>query len=1781
MIEIELEYFQNVNYALIHNKIPVNRYVEVRNNTKDTFTDVSVSIEGEFIAGQGSLVIAQLQPGQVIRIETLKIEPNPEKLVTLTERLQTTFKVVVRTDAQQLAAKEYPLELMPFDHWLGSATLPQTLASFVTPNHPEINKVVVRAAAMLKELTGESNLTEYQTNNPNDVRMQVAAVFAALHAAEIVYRSAPPSFEESGQRITMPDRVLQSKLGNCLELTLLMASVLECIGINSCIVLQKGHAYLAVWLVKDSYQQSICDDASYLEKKCSNGINEMMVVECTHITHENASFEKAVKAAEHNLALLDQFECFIDVQRCRLENFLPLPVMVQENGAWRIVDGVEHGTCTVGVSDRDRFDLSQLDRLDRERSRFDIWDRKLLDFTLRNSLLNINLAHRAIQFLSFDVNLIEDQLQQGDEFCLQPMIEMPDKVETEERLFRSKLLEPYHELILEDIRHKQLHSYLSEVESRNVLKKIYRVARNAVEETGANPLFLAIGALRWYETPQSQEPRFAPILLLPVEMVYKKGHYYIRTREEEITLNVTLVEYLKQIHDINIPSLNVLPKDDSGVDVPLIFTILRETLKDQARWDVEEECILGIFSFSKFLMWHDVHYHREELLQNDIINSLVQNHLTWSPEPIVSDLRPYDRESSPVETALPVPADSSQMAAILEGGKGHSFILYGPPGTGKSQTITNLIANALFQGKHVLFVAEKMAALSVVQTRLEKIGLAPFCLELHSNKATKSRVLEKLEQTLNVTHHKSPGNYKSVAEKIREERSALIDYMCALHDEHEDHLSLYDCFQGYECIDADPLDGMEFTPELLELISQHGIGVIHELLGSELETLLKLVGQPSQHPLNGLLLKEEDIISPEGCVHRLKRATEILEQGEDDREKLKGIAELRARLIRDNREDILELDASQLHDEWRSIKAKWFLPRFISKMAFMERLKSYNKYITEEEVDRLIEDLMAYQEGHGRIIAIHQVLLDYMNIKLDADKMPGTDLVSDIIAHFHRWMSHSGQMRDWLHWSNMSRELREKGLGIIVDMMESQECNVTGLRDSFLKTFYKKKAEEKICASPALRVFEGMLFDERVKRYKLLANDFQALTQRELHVRLASGIPHVTDNIDSSSEIGFLKRCISSKGRGVSLRDLFDQIPTLLPRLCPCMLMSPMSVAQYLNLEGDKFDLVVFDEASQMPTCEAVGAIARGKSLIVVGDPKQMPPTSFFTSMAIDDEEAVLDDMESILEDCKTLEMPSLQLNWHYRSRHESLIAFSNNEYYDGQLITFPSIDDQQTKVRMVHVDGFYDKGKKRTNRNEAEAIVNEIVRRITDEELHGYSIGVIAFSVVQQTLIEDLLLERMDKDAKLKEAADSMYEPIFVKNLENVQGDERDVILFSIGYGPDSQGKVSMNFGPLNNAGGERRLNVAVSRARCEMIVYSTLTAAQIDLRRSNAKGVEGLKHFLEFAETQTLTQTSTSVHPYSESETARQIAAELEARGLHTTTFVGRSQFKVDIAVSDQQNPELYRLGILMDGNGYRDTQTTRDREIVQPSVLANLDWRVMRVWSVDWFNNKERVISRILDFYNQETPEDVDEETEGETEVPANVDVTFEGEGSYQSGELDETSDISICCPYEEYSADAEILAGMGLRELVDAIVAKEQPVTFNLLCRRVCNLQNQTRAIVSVQKSLMPYVADKFYVQKDPDCDVLWVSEEDCNTFTGYRTSSGREIGDIPMAEVRNAVLEAIRQQLSINPDALLLIVARKLGFSRRGTNLDKKIRKCIALLLQEGIIESIDDKVRMA
>ena len=1610
---VKAEFLPCLNYAMAVNGQKCLEFIEISNPTADDWHGVQVKVSGDLIA-DASYIIDTVPAGMTVRVSDLDVKPDLDKLREMTESVETAFTLSVG-DAQQ----SFPLRLLAFDEWPGVGVRPEMLAAFVTPNAPQLSQVKMNAAAILEKLTGSAALDEYQTQDPNRARAQVAAVYEALRGEGLVYAAPPASYEKTGQRVRLVDRVLDEKLGTCMDLSLLMASVLESCGLHPLLVLQKGHMFVGCWLVDQYAAYSVSDDWSFLSKATANGVSQMVLLEATALASSDAiAFEKAVEMGEkHLVAEQDKFVLFCDVYRSRMEGVRPLPMKV--NGVWQNA-GLEHEQATTGLKEVQTAEL-QL-QTGAQVTRQQIWERKLLDFSLRNNLLNLRTGRRVIPFVSFDIDVLEDHIFDREDYSMQAVpvkkLLKPDEFGIyDSRLYKDEL----QQLVSEDIKHNRLNAYLSADEMASTQKFLYRESRTALEENGANSLYMVFGLMRWYENEKSVRPRYAPLLLMPVELVRRSGNnYVVRRRDEEMTINTTLVEMLRQQYQIDLKGLQPLPEDESGVDVRAILATVRAQLACQPRWDVVEEAMLGLFSFNKFVMWNDIHSNAEKMRRSPIIESLFQKHwvghdgvqssnasstrskspagvqrdgvaVQESPSGVQgskvqegvdeTDARHIDLHVAPHEFAIPVDVDSSQMEAVVESGEGRSFILYGPPGTGKSQTITNMIANALYHGRRVLFVAEKMAALEVVQKRLKKIGLDPFCLELHSNKVTKSHLLRQLQQTLDLTRIKDPEQYEQASKELFEQRQQLTGYIRLLHKKQASGLSLYDCICRYEGIEGEGIPpSAHFVNGLTDSKLQEAAEKIETL-----DTVFAITGPVARHQLQGLNIYDPSQQTQSQIAEWLTQLASQVETTDKLINLINGQAgfkqphslngarwaeQLIAKhdaLAGQYTEGIFAQDPQQLRAQWTAVCEKWFLPRFFAKRSFMKGLRAFRADMGEGDVESLFGQLDAFRQQlrEGGLQALPMVppaaIQACRDLLQGVEKMKAVcdfdDENLDTLARLiPQWQQALGSSRDWAQWCIRKRELQELHLEKVVDYMNHASTTGHAAAQAMLKGTYKYMAMQIVDSEPQLQMFNGLLFEDAIAKYRDMAKQFQELTKKMLYCKLAANVPSQALKPTAITELGILKRYIATNGRGATIRHIMDQIPTLLPKLCPVMLMSPISVAQFIDLDQPPFDIVCFDEASQMPTSEAVGAIARGKALICVGDPKQMPPTSFFATNAVDEEEADIDDMESILDDCITLSLPARYLTWHYRSKHESLIAFSNAQYYESKLYTFPSVE-------LIPVDGTYDYGKTRCNRAEAEAIVKEVVRRLSDDELAKRSIGIVSFSKVQQNLIEDLLTDELAKHADLERKAYDVEEPIFIKNLENVQGDERDVILFSVGYGPDKTGKVSMNFGPLNNSGGERRLNVAVSRARYEMMVFSTLKPEQIDLRRSSALGVAGLKAFLEFARNGRMAVSAGQVKaPTEHAEIIDAVAGEIRKMGYEVDTSVGRSAFKIDLAVLDPKNDQNYLLGIICDGTRYYETKTERDREICQPGVLQGLGWKLMRLWSVDWLMNKEAVLDRI---------------------------------------------------------------------------------------------------------------------------------------------------------------------------------------------------------------------------
>ena len=535
------------------------------------------------------------------------------------------------------------------------------------------------------------------------------------------------------------------------------------------------------------------------------------------------------------------------------------------------------------------------------------------------------------------------------------------------------------------------------------------------------------------------------------------------------------------------------------------------------------------------------------------------------------------------------------------------------------------------------------------------------------------------------------------------------------------------------------------------------------------------------------------------------------------------------------------------------------------------------------------------------------------------------------------------------------------------EALESGALAPERMGEAFDRSFAAATLKEILSKEPALAMFSGLRHEERILAFRKLDAEYAELVRHAVRARLAAALPGGRGgDCPDGCELGVIRRECAKKARQKPIRQLLAETRGVIGRLKPCFLMSPLSVAQYLPPEAT-FDLVVFDEASQIPVWDAIGVIARAKQCVVVGDPRQMPPTNFFNkceSAEEDGEES--EDLESILDECLAAGLHSAHLDWHYRSRHESLIAFSNHNYYEDRLMTFPAArSTPRLGVRSVFVEkGVYDAKASRTNRAEAEALVDYVFERLGDPAWKRRSAGVVTFSMAQKNLIEDLIEARRAEDPSFESYFnDDGEEPFFVKNLENVQGDERDVILFSVGYAKGADGKFLMNFGPLNRAGGERRLNVAVTRAKEQIVVFASCKGAEIDLSRTQATGAKHLKAFLEYAERGGAAApgegTAEDAH---RDRFADEVAAFLASKGYETERDVGCSGFRIDIGVR-ARGADAFMAAVECDGASYAACATVRDRDQLRASVLRSLGWNTLRVWAADWALARDRAEARLV--------------------------------------------------------------------------------------------------------------------------------------------------------------------------------------------------------------------------
>ena len=1927
-----------LNLADFQNAVPMLRELGIANMSAEDASDLELRIESipPFLRPK-IWRIDVLAAGGQCRIADLDVQLDGAVLTRLTEAERAMVTLSLRRrDAgpDELARLDQAVELLPRNQWGGiSHHLPDMVAAFVQPNEPAVERLLKQAAEILRKHGKSPAIDGYRGGSKRAWEL-TSGIWSAVSALGLDYALPPASFEHSGQKVRSPAQIAESGLATCLDLTLLFCAAIEQAGLNPLLVFTKGHAFAGVWLKAEEFSSTVVDDVTALRKRVK--LKELLLFETTLATQRpapsltHASQHAAKQISEENE---EAFELAIDIRRARLQRIKPLAsaetagpapvneqILVFEPPFDEPPDLPDDDTRV----EQDSAALNPKDRLAR-------WQRKLLDLSLRNNLLNFKSGKKALKLEAPDARALEDLLADGQALKLLARPDLMDGTDPRNQaIFEAREREDLRRAhAIDALKRREVFISVAPDELEPRLVDLYRTARTTLQEGGANTLYVALGFLCWTRDDKAGSKYRAPLILVPVTLHRKSARsgFTLTLHDDEPRFNPTLIEMLRQDFKLDLGVADgELPRDEAGLDVRAIWKAVSRAVKDIKGWEVSEDVVLAMFSFAKYLMWKDLTERTDQLRENPVVKHLIDTPRESYPSGIAfTNPKRLDSEFSPEQTFCPLPADSSQLSAVMAAVRGKDFVLIGPPGTGKSQTISNLIAQCLAEGKRVLFVSEKIAALDVVYRRLREVKLGEFCLELHSSKARKLDVLAQLQSAWEAQGDVDPQAWRAQAQRLKRLRDDLNGYVERLHFRHDNGMTVFEAIGRVVDGDDVPALGlrwgsanahgaadMEALREVVDRLAvnaaavghgallnnplaavarsewsptwqqslvdaargvlpavqavqathdrfagaiglpsvaltrrvrgavgilaralphaagrdwrfvlrtdarnigerlQSGVGLLQthhditarlaadwpqpvaaacrqglRLLGqrraahadldmpwstdvvAELQKGLALLDQigkttqqlsvPYGEPVDHLNVthlqrdwaKAEKAIWPMSWLakRKVRAALETAVTGEGEPDVARDLRSLvRIRALK-SETDALEL-GPVTHGVWAGLKTRpevagaalrfqqvlvaarqeqpWAgegldavatgrcgdrLARALAKVRALravdagiaalehlgpataglwaglatrgQHLDAALAFNTAREAVRTagtlagdhpqvangdcgaamaadwqhlrqrtvveqqltgFDDLKALTAGlwtglvtrldevdkalkfHASMAAAIANLAttpgDIASVKTPLNKLigegnallaPAGSIAAAGQAYLDAWaalqpsidrLSAAGEftqaikasygdvaldelsqrcvaivqsearLNAWCAWRKVCQQAVVLGLAPVVAGVENGAIGHTGagaVRRAFETGYSRWWLNAVVDNEPVIRTFVAAEHEKRIGDFRALEAQYTALTRAWIRATLCADLPK-QDTVSRNSEWGILKHEMNKKRAHMPLRTLMSSIQSALTKLTPCLLMSPLSIAQYLSADANAFDVVVFDEASQIPVWDAVGAIARGKQVVMVGDPKQLPPTNFFDrAESSADDEDVEGDLESNLDECMGANLPTMNLSWHYRSRHESLIAFSNHHYYGGSLVTFPSPVTEDRAVSLHHVNGVYEKGGARINKPEAKALVADIVARLKSPGFRDskLTIGVVTFNTEQKDLIEDLLDEERRRDPAIEPHFDEgELEPLFVKNLESVQGDERDIMYFSVTYGPDLAGAVSMNFGPMNREGGERRLNVAITRARQELRVFSSLKGEQMDLARTRALGVRDLKHFLDFAERgpRTLAEATRgslgNLQSSFESPFEQAVASALAGKGWELHTQIGASSFRVDLAVVHPDARGSYLTGIECDGATYHRSATARDRDMLREQVLRGLGWDILRVWSTDWWVDRAGTLQKL---------------------------------------------------------------------------------------------------------------------------------------------------------------------------------------------------------------------------
>ncbi len=1153
--------------------------------------------------------------------------------------------------------------------------------------------------------------------------------------------------------------------------------------------------------------------------------------------------------------------------------------------------------------------------------------------------------------------------------------------------------------------------------SNKTIRQVNRTLRNLRyrsrtirEEQGYNALYLAIGMLKWQDgNTSTNEYIESPLILVPIDIARedKGDRWKIVMEEEEIVLNPSLQTKLNNEFQIQ---LDDLPQDFDTSSLKNFFQQLETQFQKHANWEILQKATIGIFNFQTLMLIKDIEFHENFYKEHPIIKLLSGAKASINIHDDLPSANELDDKVPPEEVFQILNADSSQQEAIEAAKRGVSFVLQGPPGTGKSQTIANIIAESLASGKKVLFVSQKSVALDVVHNRLEQKGLGRFCLEVHNFKKNKKDVINDLGKSLDDNRIGNKPNTANQRSEIRETRDRLNHYVRELHKKrYPIDLSLYTA-QG-ELAKLYEVPALKFSIPKLKDFSQEDFQA-RILKIKDIVTTPHLILSFENHPWKGFKGNSISMQERETLAEKLSELSGKIEALSDDIINvtnsykltppksvndlftfIKYFSEYKFDIFLPENKATIERFINNYSSATRIIQpAYWKDRKAISELHWQQEKPKY------EEATELLKLILKLQDNENADIEdspeeiafetieewqilekatkeLYQELQTYFEKEGCPDELKpeSSTTIQASIEYLQFLVSKINDLTEWLNFNTTLEEAKSLGLESFLDAAFAEKVDPQLWENIFRRRYFFLLIDEINQENEALNRFNSSTHTALIKRFRELDEEIIEVSQKEIQAALEKLRPQNTWVQADSAETSILKHEMNKKRRIKPLRILFAEIPNLLLTLRPCLMMSPLTVSQLLDPNIFQFDIAIFDEASQIPPEYAIGTIVRAKQVIIAGDRHQLPPTNFFQTMDSDDDEDNYEkaEFESILDACGAINMPNVMLKWHYRSEDESLIAFSNYNFYDNKLYTFPASDSDNKHKGLQFIpvpDGIYRRGKgARNNIIEARRIAEYVKQHL--EETPDISLGIVTFSQSQRQIVE----QELELIRRQNPHLESLFqyrndENIFVKNLETVQGDERDVILFSIGYGKDETGKFSMNFGPLNRQGGERRLNVAVTRARKAVKLFASFQPEDIDLSRTQSEGARLLRIYMKVArdgkdalyEDLTYDDTAEFDSPFEEA-----VYDALSNKGIKLDKQIGVSSYRIDFGVVDPKQPSRYLLGLECDGAAYHSSPTARDRDKLRQEILENkFGWRIHRIWSRDWIDNPQREIEKVLD-------------------------------------------------------------------------------------------------------------------------------------------------------------------------------------------------------------------------